>query len=144
MIHFQFTTLSEGWIEDLCRKESATIKILSMKSQDKGSRITHFVDITSNTVRAEELSKFLRDSSEVIESDVAAVGSDRVVGAVTSDSCFVCSLIMNSKTGYFIGPAVTQDDCQMNYKLFMGGDDIPNFLQALHAKGVMYKITEIS
>lgn len=108
------------------------------------SGVTHFVDIVSDKVNAEDLIKELRSSPDVIESDVASVGTNRVVGAVTSNDCRVCSIIMDSKTGYFIGPAVSLHDSQMSYKLFMSGDAIPRFLQTLHTKGVDYKISEIS
>ena len=79
-----------------------------------------------------------------MQSDVATVGSNRIVGAVTSNECRVCSVIMDSKTGYFIGPAVADHDSKMSYKLFMGGDAIPSFLQTLHSKGIDYTISDIS
>jgi len=146
VIQLQFSVSPESWIETICRSDLATVKILSMKSQDHEQlhQVTHFVDITSDKVHADELSRFLRNSSGVIESDVATVGSNRVLGAVTSNNCMVCALIMDSKTGYFVGPAVTERDCQMSYKLFMSGDDIPRFLEALHTEGIPYRISEIS
>jgi predicted DNA binding protein len=136
----------ESWVENVCRDEFATVKILSMKAQDHEhlQHVTHFIDITSDKVHAEELDKALRNSPDVTETDIAIVGSNRVVGAVTSNDCLVCSSIMDSKSGYFIGPAATDADCQMSYKLFMAGDDIPAFLQTLHSRGVLYKISEIS
>ena len=146
MIQLQFIVTPESWIENICRHDAATVSILGMKSQDHehSEHVTHFVDISSDKVHAYELTNALRDSADVTETDVASVGSNRIVGAVTSGDCLVCSSIISSKTGYFIGPAVTEEDCRMSYKLFMSGDDIPAFLQALHVKGVSYKISEIA
>jgi hypothetical protein len=72
------------------------------------------------------------------------VSSNRLVGAVTSDDCLVCAMILGSRGGYLIGPAFTESDCQLNYRLFMAGENIPGFLQGLHARGVSYKISGIS
>jgi predicted DNA binding protein len=144
MIQLQFVVPSESWVEHVCRDDLAQVKILSMKVQEPSQYVTHFVDISSDKVHSEELSKALRGFPDVVESDVAAVGLNRVVGAVTSNDCVVCSLILSSKSGYFVGPAATEGDCQISYKLFMGGDDVPDFLQSLHANGVAYKISEIS
>lgn len=135
----------EGWIGNLCKDDSATVKVLSMKIQSPESgNVTHFVDIVSDQVSAEVLINELSRSPDVIESDVARVGSNRLVGAVTSKECKVCPIIMDSKTGYFIGPAVSNHDGQMSYTLFMSGDAIPRFLQALHSNDIEYKISEIS
>jgi predicted DNA binding protein len=115
-----------------------------MKTAESNSDITHFVEITSDKASSEELRKYLKRCSDVTGNDVAAVGSNRLVGAVTSNHCQVCSMIIQSQTGYFIGPASTEDDCRITYKLFMNGEGIPNFLQSLHEKGIVYKIAEIA
>ena len=145
MIQLQFSVSPESWIKELCENDFATVKILSMKveSQDH-PQVTHFVDIVSNKVEAQKLVEEVRRSPNIVQSDVAAVGSNRIVGAVTSNECKVCSVIMDSKTGYFVGPAVADHDTKMSYKLFMGGDAIPSFLQTLHSKGIDYTISDIS
>jgi len=43
-----------------------------------------------------------------------------------------------------VGPATTEADCQLNYKLFLNGEGIPGFLQTLHDKGILDKISEIA
>ncbi len=93
--------------------------------------VAHFVDIVSDKVSAEELTRELQNSSDVTEREVASVGSNRLVGAVASSDCHVCASIIDSKTGYFIAPAITEKDWGMSYKFFMGGDAIPQFLQGL-------------
>ena len=145
MIQLQFVVPPEGWIHSLCKDDFAFVKVLSMKIQsEETGNVTHFVDIVSDKVGAESLVRELTNSPDVIESDVAKVGSNRLVGAVTSKECKVCPIIMDSKTGYFIGPAVSNHDGQMSYTLFMSGESIPKFLQTLHTNGIDYKISEIS
>jgi len=143
VIQLQFTVPPEGWIKTLCHEDSATVKILSMKS-GKSEEITHFVDVVSDKTDAEKLGNDIRESTDVVSSEIASVGLNRLVGAVTSTDCYVCSSIINSNSGYFVGPAVTGSDCRVSYKLFMSGDAIPLFLQALHDKGVVYEISEIA
>ncbi len=144
MIQLQFSVTPESWIDSLCHNESAIVRVLSMKPHDSDQNVTHFVEITSEAVNAEELKKQLRKCGDVTGSDVAAVGSNRLVGAVTSNDCIVCALILHSQTGYFIGPAATESDCQMTYKLFMNGEGIPSFLHSLYEQGIIYKIAEIA
>lgn len=143
MIQLQFTVPPEKWIETICHEDSAVVKILSMKG-GKSDQVTHFVDAVSETTGADKLSRDIRDSSDVTSSELANVGLNRLVGAVTSTDCVVCSAIVNSNSGYFVGPAVTGSDGRVSYKLFMSGDAIPVFLQTLHEKGVVYEISEIA
>jgi predicted DNA binding protein len=145
MIQLQFSVAPEGWVSNLVKNDSATVKILSMKPEYQGKGVTHFVDIVSNHSSADRLVREIRRSQDVTESDVASVGPNRIVGAVTSNDCMVCSLIMDSKTGYFVGPATTEEEGgQTIYKLFMSGDSMPKFLQSLHEKGITYQISEIA
>jgi predicted DNA binding protein len=144
MIQLQFSVAPEFWINSLCQDDSATIRVLSMKGNNSDENVTHFVEITSDKTNAEELKKQLRRYNDITGSDIAAVGANRLVGAITSNDCIVCSLIIRSQTGYFIGPAATEKDCQMTYKLFMNGEGIPKFLQSLHDRGIVYKIADIA
>ena len=144
MIQLQFSVTPEGWIDNLCRNDSAIVRVLSMKSQDSERNITHFVEITSEKVTAEHLRKDVSKLADVTDCDLASVGLNRLVGAVTSNDCLVCFLIMQSQSGHFVGPAVTESNCQITYRLFMSGEGIPNFLQSLHENGVVYKIGEIA
>jgi predicted DNA binding protein len=146
MIQLQFVVPPERWIDTLCRQHSATVKILSMKPPEGAnqSKITHFVDILSEKTSATSIVRELGKLPDVVGTDVAVIGANRIVGAVTSNDCTVCSVIMESNLGYFIGPAVTGEDCKIIYKIFMSGDGIPRFLQALHVRGVDYKVSEIS
>jgi len=144
VIQLQFSVAPENWIVNLCRDDAATVRLLSVKSNDHRSDITHFVEIVSDSMGADEMKNQLRNFPDVTKSDIAVVGVNRLVGAITSNDCTVCSLIVHSQTGYFIGPAATEEDCQMTYRLFMNGEGIPAFLQTLHEKGVMYKIAEIA
>jgi hypothetical protein len=84
LIQLQFSAGAEGWVEKLCHERLALIKIMSVKPQDHEDQITHFVDISSENATAEDLSKELGTSSEITESDLARVASNRVIGSVTS------------------------------------------------------------
>lgn len=144
VIQLQFKTHAESWIESLCRDDFAIVKILSLKKQSQSGHVTHFVDISSDKVSADRMEEELRNSKDVDVSDVAKVGTNRLVGAVTSNNCSVCSVIVDTNVGYFIGPATTGADCQTTFKLFMNGEGIPTFLQGLHTNQVQYKISDIT
>jgi predicted DNA binding protein len=135
---------AENWIEKLCRDRFALIKVLSIKAEDHADRITHFVDISSDKATAEELSRELGALSDITESDLARVAVNRVIGSVTSNDCVVCKALIESKTNTFIAPGSTEDDCQMNYKVYISSDGLPIFLQRLHKEGVVYKIEDLS
>jgi predicted DNA binding protein len=145
LIQLLFSTDAEGWVEKLCQDSSADIKVMSVKGGDQGSkRVTHFVDISSEKVSAEEIARILKNSSGITETDLARVAVNRVIGSVTSEDRGVCRALVESKTNTFIAPASTEDDCQMSYKLFISGDGLPVFLQRLHKEGISYKITDLS
>jgi predicted DNA binding protein len=146
MIQLQFITPSEAWVESLCAKDSAIVKVLSMKLDRSNQNISHFVDITSEKKSAEELKKQLRRSRSVTESNVTSLGKRRVVGIVTSNNCKVGLIIMKSsrKAGLLgIASALTVNNSQMNYKLYMKGEGIPEFLRSLRKRGISYKIAEV-
>src|ERR1700730_11913089 len=141
MIELQFITPSEAWVESLCTKDSATVKVLSMKLDNQN--ISHFVDITSEKKSAKELTKQLRRSRSVTKSAVTSLGKSRVVGVVTSNNCRVGLMIMksNPKAGLLgIASALTVHNSLMNYKLYMKGAGIPEFLRSLRTRGISYKI----
>ena len=146
MIQLQFVVTPEGWIETLCQQHSAVVKILSMKPSEgtDQAKVTHFVEILSEKTGATLLVRELEKLQDIVATDLAVVGSNRIVGAVTSNDCSVCAAILESSLGYFIGPANTTKDCRISYKIFMSGNGMPRFLQSLHEKGVDYRVSEIS
>src|ERR1700733_6152224 len=95
VIELQFIVPPEDWVGKLCTIDSVTIKVLGIKLDDSLQNITHFVDITSDKMRIEDLSKELQASCGVLESDVASLGTNRMVGVVTSNDCKVGIVIMN-------------------------------------------------
>jgi HTH DNA binding domain len=146
MIQLQFITPSEAWVQNLCAKGVAKVKVLSMKLDHSKQNISHLVDITSEKKSAKALTKQLRRSRSVIESNVTSAYRNRLVGDVTSNNCRVGLIIMksNQKAGLLgIASASTVSHSLMNYKLYMKGGGIPEFLQSLHNGGISYKIFEI-
>ena len=144
MIQLQFSAEAEGWIEKLCHGRLATVRIMSLKSEDRTNKVTHFVDISSEQASADDITEDLRRSSAVTQTDLARVSPNRVIGSVTSIDGGVCRALLDSKTNTFIAPASTSDNCEMKYKLFISGDGLPIFLQRLHNEGIQYKIADLS
>jgi predicted DNA binding protein len=145
VIQLEFSTNAETWILSLCKTKLARIKVMSLKALDGTNKlITHFVDISSQKASAQDLTRALEKAPDVTDSDLARVAPNRVVGSVTSNDCLVCQAVVESNTNCFIAPAATEEDCNMNYKLFISGGGLPLFLQRLHRKGVNYKIEDLS
>ncbi len=111
---------------------------------DENGYVTHFVEISSDTTSADEITDDLKNSSNVRASDLAKVSPNRVIGAVTSKGCGVCSALVESNSNCFIAPAQTGADCKMSYKLFISGQGLPTLLQKLHQRGIIYKIADVS
>lgn len=80
----------------------------------------------------------------VTETDLARVGSNRVIGTVTSTYGGVCKTLVESNTNTIVTPASTEDSCHMLFKLLMSGKGLPLFLRRLHSEGVVYKIGDLS
>jgi predicted DNA binding protein len=145
VIQLEFTANAENWIVSLCRGKLARIKVLSLKALDAGSKkVVHFVDISSDSATAEELTQDLKNESDIVESDLARVGQRRLIGSVTSTDCLVCKALVDSNANCFIAPAMTEENCDMSYKLFLSGGGLPIFLTKLHENGVQYKIDDLS
>jgi predicted DNA binding protein len=145
VIQFQFQAETENWIESLCNRSSATIKVMSLKPDaDENGYVTHFVEISSDTTSADEITYDLKNSSNVQSSDLAKVRPNSVIGTVTSKGCGVCSALVESNSNCFIAPAQTSEDCKMSYKLFISGQGLPTLLQKLHQRGIIYKISDVS
>ena len=146
MIQFQFMAESENWIEKLCNRSAATIKVMSLKPADASENgfVTHFVEISSEIASAEDITEGLNTYTGVQSSDLAKVSPNRLIGAVTSKGCGVCSALVESNSNCFIAPAQTGEDCRMSYKLFISGEGLPILLQKLHERGIAYKISDVS
>ena len=145
LIQLQFIAAPENWIGNLCSKDSSKIKVLGMKLDDSQQNVTHLVEINSDKTSAADLKNELRRSNNITESDLASLDTNRLLGAVTSNNCRVGLVLLksNRKTGPIgIGAAVTKNDCQISYKLYIRGEDIPEFFQFLHEGGVTYAISE--
>jgi predicted DNA binding protein len=144
LIQLQFLAGAESWVEKLCHEKLALIKVIGVKPQENQREVTHFVDISSQTSNAEDISREIKASTDVTDSDLARVGTNRVIGSVTSNDCVVCKALFESKINSFIAPAITGDNCQMSYKVYISGPGLPIFLQRLHKQGVEYKISDLS
>jgi len=134
----------DGWALGLCRDCAAHVKILGVKLIDEGRSVAHFVDVTSEATEAAELRRSVRSSRDVVDTDLADVGSKRVMGVVTSRGCKVCTELMEADSVSFISAAVTEKDCSMAYKLFLTREGVPRLLHNLSKARIDYKLREIS
>jgi predicted DNA binding protein len=144
LIQLQFSASPENWIGKLCSDKSALIRVMSVRAQDHANEITHFVDISSDGSSAEVLSGELKSMSDVTECDLARVAANRIIGSVTSNDCVVCKALVESKTNTFIAPAKTEENCHLNYKVYISSEGLTLFLQRLHREGVDYKLGDLS
>ena len=149
MIQLQFSASAETWIENLCNVDSALVKVMSLKRDSPVSGndvgyVTHFVDISSEKTGAEVMTNELNNNSGVKGSDLVMVSPNRLIGAVTSNGCGVCGVLVDSNQNCFIFPAQTDGDCKMSYKLFISGEGLPILLQKMHQRGIEYKISDVS
>jgi len=102
------------------------------------------VDVTSEATEAAELRRSVRSSRDVVDTDLADVGSKRVMGVVTSRGCKVCTELMEADSVSFISAAVTEKDCSMAYKLFLTREGVPRLLHNLSKARIDYRLREIS
>jgi predicted DNA binding protein len=145
VIQLQFSANAENWIASLCQAKLAKVKVMSLKALDTGARhVMHFVDISSDSSSAEEITADLKRFSDVTESDLARVGAKRLIGSVTSTDCLVCKALVESSANCFVAPAVTEENCDVSYKLYLSGGGLPLFLTKLHEHGVKYKIEDLA
>jgi predicted DNA binding protein len=121
----------------------ALIKVMSVKAEEHSADVIHFVDISSEKFDAQQLSLALRKMPDIMNIDLARVGANRIIGSITSKNCVVCRALVESKTSTFIAPANTEQNCHMDYKVYIRSDSLPLFLRRLHKEGVNYKIEEL-
>jgi hypothetical protein len=144
MIQFQFFAEAEPWIESICNKESAAVKVMSLKSDNSDKYVTQFVDISSEITNAEDLARELNSDSRIRKSDLAKIGPRRLVGEVTSKGSEASVALMEIHGGCFIAPAKISRNHRMNYKLFVSDGGLPNLLEKLHKRRIGYQISNVS
>ncbi len=144
-MQLRFVAGSDRWTTGLCEEFSAHVKILGLKSLDRGHQIAHFVDISiKNEDSVEQARKWLSNSSDVKSVELTELARGHLMGVVMSSGCRVCKSLIESNLASFISSAATSEDCLVGYKLFLNIDGVPALLNRLSSGGIGYKVTEIS
>jgi len=129
----------------LCQECSAYVKILGLKSVNRGREIAH-LDITTNDEEGggADVKKWLRVSKDVQSTGLTELAKGRLRGIAMSTGCRVCASLVNSNLATFVWSAATEEDCTVGYKLFLNSDGVPALLNGPSTGGIGHKVTEIS
>ena len=143
-MQLRFQTGGDDWMKGLCTDFSARTKILGLKFAENGREIAHFVDITSDAERMDEVKDQLDASATVLSMELTDLSRAHSIGVVVARECAVCTSLIETDLSCFISSASTEEDCAVGYKVFLGGEGVPVLLNKLSSRGVGYKIIEIS
>jgi predicted DNA binding protein len=134
----------ENWIKEMRQGHSALIKIMDIRKGPEGTRqpVQDFVEISSTNLSADELITNLGRSSGIQNIDVVPVSPHRVVGAITTSDCPICSTLTGLNCSLL--SATTREDMKMDWKILVSGEDTLKDLTArLESNGVRYKIADV-
>lgn len=133
----------ENWVRDMERGHSALIKITDIrKGSSEREAVQEFVDISSATLSANDLVKSLESSSDIQKIDLVPVSPHRVIGAITTERCPVCSTLSGLNCSLL--SASTREDSKMDWRILVSGDDsLKELTKRLEAHGVHYEIADI-
>jgi predicted DNA binding protein len=133
----------ENWVRDMERGHSALIKITDIRKGSAQSRpVQNFVEISSTKLSADELIKNLGSSSDIQSIDLVPVSPHRVIGAITTESCPVCSTLSGLNCSLL--SATTRSDGKMDWKILVSGEDsLKELTSRLDSKQVHFQIADI-
>ena len=143
-MQLRFQAGADDWVKGLCFDFSAQVKILGLKLIGKEKEVAHFVEITLADDNAAKVRDWLKSSSLILSTELTDLSKDHTMGVVVAKGCRACNSIIGSNTAMFVSSASTEDDCAIDYKVFLNNDGVPNLLSHLTNDGVGYKVTEIS
>ena len=133
----------ENWVKAMNKAHSALVRIMDVKESDKTQGVRNFVEISSSKVSAEKLLGALRDSGGINNIDLVQLDSHRIMGAITTQNCPVCSTLSNLNCSLL--SAVTTEEGKMEWKLLVSGDDtLKKVSERLSSQGVEYKILRVT
>ena len=143
MMQLQFSANPDGWVKGLCGDCSAHVKILGLKSAG-GRKVAHFVEITTAAGTTDAVKEWLGKTGTVDSIELTDLAKDHLLGVVVARGCGVCASLIDSSSASFISLAATEADCNVGYKLYLGGDGVPSLLNSMTGNGVEYAVREIS
>ena len=134
----------ENWIKEMEKGHSALIKIMDIKKgpEEKKQPVQNFVEISSTKLSSEELIKSLGGTTGIQSIDVVPVSPHRVIGAITTEHCPICSTLSGLNCSLL--SATTRGDLKMDWKILVSGEDtLKDLTNRLDSKGVVYKIVDL-
>jgi len=133
----------ENWVKDMERGHSALIKITDIrKGTSPKPLVQEFVEISSTKLSSDELIKSLGSSGDIQSIDLVPVSPHRVIGAITTQWCPVCSTLSGLNCSLL--SATTREDGKMNWRILVSGEDsLRELTGRLEAQGVHYEIGDI-
>ena len=131
----------ENWIKAMNRGHSALVKIMDVKESGKGVR--DYVEISSSSASAEKLLDALKSSNDIQNIDFVQLDSHRIMGAITTQNCPVCSTLSDLNCSLL--SAATTDNGKMEWKLLVSGNDtLKKVTDRLSSQGVGYEILRLT
>ncbi|HKW05685.1 MAG TPA: helix-turn-helix domain-containing protein [Nitrososphaerales archaeon] len=132
-----------SWIREMDRVHSALVKITDIRRASSQSLpVQEFVEISSTKVSANELIKSLGNSTDIQSVDLVPVSPHRIIGAITTERCPVCSTLSGLNCSLL--SANTRNDGRMDWKILITGEDtLKELTGRLDSKGVTYEIADI-
>ncbi len=133
----------ENWIKAVNKDHSALVRIMDVKEADKTQGVRDFVEISSTKVNASKLLNVLKGSSGIKNIDLVQLDSHRIMGAITTQNCPVCSILSDLNCSLL--SAVTTDDGKMEWKLLVSGNDtLKKVTDRLGSQDIGYKILKVT
>lgn len=133
----------ENWVKAMNQGHSALIKIMDVKESSKSPGVRDFVEISSSSVRSDKLLNALKSSSGIQNIDLVQLDSHRIMGAITTQYCPVCSTLSDLNCSLL--SAVTTEGGKMEWKLLVSGDDtLKKVTDRLSSRGVGFKMLEVT
>lgn len=142
MLEVRFLVESpENWVKSVAN-DSGTVRFMSVKAS-KGEDTQELVELSSEKLTPEELLSHLRKARGVVESDLSKIDKNRLIGAITTHDCAVCSTFADLNC--FLVWASTRPDGRMEWKLLVSGEgELQRLCRRLEEKHVWYKILGIT
>lgn len=132
----------ENWVKAMNQGHSALVKIMDIRESDPSSGVRDFVEISSSSVSSDKLLNILKSSNDIQNIDLVQLDSHRIMGAITTKHCPVCSTLADLNCSLL--SAVTTDTGKMEWKLLVSGKDtLKKVTDRLSSQGVVFEILEV-
>ncbi len=132
----------ENWVKAMNQGHSALVKIMDIKASEKSPGVRNFVEISSSSISADKLLSVLKSSSGIQNIDLVQLDSHRIMGAITTQHCPVCSTLSDLNCSLL--SAVTTQSGKMEWKLLVSGNDtLKKVTDRLSSQGVGFKVLQV-